>query len=58
MRKVMIVTATMLAMGAAVFIGGRFGATNASDQNHAAARSAIELMSGAKTLPVQAFDAF
>ena len=58
MRKVMIITATMLVMGAAVFIGGRFGATNASEQHHAAASSTIELMSGAKNLPVQAFDAF
>jgi hypothetical protein len=58
MRKVMIVTATMLAMGAAVFIGGRFGATNASEQHHAAAPSTMDLMSGAKNLPVQAFDAF
>jgi len=58
MRKVMIVTATMLVMGAAVFIGGRFGATNASEQHHAAASSTMDLMSSAKNLPVQVFDAF
>ena len=58
MRKFIIVAAAMLVMGAAVFVGGRFGATNASAENHAAASFTIELMSGAKNLPVQAFDAF
>ena len=58
MRKVMIVTATILVMGAAVFVAGRFGATNASEQHHAAAGSTMDLMSGAKNMPVQAFDAF
>ncbi|HEX4554176.1 MAG TPA: hypothetical protein VH249_09340 [Xanthobacteraceae bacterium] len=58
MRKVTIVTATMLVMGAAVFIGGRFGATNASEQHRASVSSTMDLMSGAKNLPVQAFDAF
>ena len=58
MRKLMIVTATILVASAAVFIGGRFGPTNASEQNQAGASSAMELMSGAKNLPVQSFDAF
>jgi hypothetical protein len=58
MRKVILVAATILVTGAAVFVAGRFGATNASAENHAATSSTIELMSGAKDLPVQSFDAF
>ena len=54
----MIVTATILVASAAVFIGGRFGHTNPSEQNQAGASSAVEIMSGAKNLPVQSFDAF
>ena len=57
MRKLTIVTAILVA-SAAVFIGGRFGHTNASEQNQAGAGSAMEIMSGAKNLPVQSFDAF
>ena len=57
MRKLTIVTAILVA-SAAVFIGGRFGHTNASEQNQAGASSAMEIMSGAKNLPVQSFDAF
>jgi hypothetical protein len=58
MRKVMIVTATILMASAAVFIGGRFGATNASEQKQAGAISPMGFMSGAKNLPVQSFGAF
>jgi len=58
MRKLMIVTATILVASAGVFVGGRFGHTNGSEQNRAGASSAMEIMSGAKNLPVQSFDAF
>jgi hypothetical protein len=58
MRKVMIVTATILVASAAVFIGGRFGHTSASEQKQAGTSFAMELMSSAKNLPVQSFDAF
>jgi hypothetical protein len=58
MRKVMIVAATLLVAGAAVFVAGRFGHTSASEQNQASTGSTLELMSGAKHLPAQSFDAF